>query len=67
MQSLTEREQARAHLVKEGAKAHMEVIATREAVLQAKVEAAVEIQHVKNAMARQAEEIATLKKELAAA
>jgi hypothetical protein len=44
----------------------MEVIATREAVLQAKVEAAVEIQHVKNAMARQAEEIATLK-ELAAA
>jgi hypothetical protein len=46
----------------------MEITAAQEALLQAKVEAAGEVQRVKNVMARQAEkEVTALKKEMAAA
>jgi hypothetical protein len=68
MQSLAERAQARVDPVKEGAKAHVEITVTREAMLQANVEATAEIKPVKNSMAWQAEkEVAALKKELVAA
>jgi hypothetical protein len=50
-------------LVREAANAHAEAAAAREASLQAKIEAAKEVKHVKVAMARQ-KEVASLKKKL---
>jgi hypothetical protein len=65
VQSLVDRAQTRAGLLQEAANAHAEAAAAREAKLQAQVEAAQEIQRVKEAMARQAQkEAATLKKKL---
>jgi hypothetical protein len=53
--------------VREGANAHAEAIAAREALLQFKVEAAEEVQRVKTAMARQVEKDMAAPKELEAA
>jgi hypothetical protein len=63
MLSLAERAQAWTDLLWEAANEHVEAIVAREAKLQAQVEAAQEIQHVKEAMARQEQrEAADLKK-----
>jgi hypothetical protein len=52
MQSLAERAQAQIDLLREAANAHAEAVAAHEARLQAQVEAAQEVQRVKDAMAR---------------
>jgi seryl-tRNA synthetase len=63
--SLADRAQARVGLLWEAANAHAEVAAAREATLQAQIEAAQDIQHVKETMARQAQkEVAALRKKL---
>jgi esterase/lipase len=60
--------QAQATLVGAAANAHTETAAAHEASLQAKVEAAQEVKHVKDTLARQAEkEVNSLKKKLEAA
>jgi hypothetical protein len=65
LQSLVDRAQARVGLLLEAANAHAEVATAREATLQAQIEAAQEIQCVKETMAHQAqEEAVTLKKKL---
>jgi hypothetical protein len=65
VQSIAERAQARAGLLREAASVHAEAAAAREAKLQAQVEAMQEIQRVKEAMARQAQkEAVALKKKL---
>jgi hypothetical protein len=55
VQSLAEWTQAQTCLLWEAANAHTEAAMTREAKLQAQVEAAQEIQHVNEAMVRQAQ------------
>jgi hypothetical protein len=63
--SLADRAQARVGLLREAANAHAEVAAAREATLQAQIEAAQDIQHMKETMARQAQkEAAALRKKL---
>jgi hypothetical protein len=60
-----DRAQAQAGLYKEPANAHAEATTSQEATLHAKIEAAQEIQHVKEAMVRRVEkEVASLKKKL---
>jgi hypothetical protein len=54
VQSLADRAQARAGPLREAANAHAEAAATHEVKLQTQIEAAQEIQRVKEAMARQA-------------
>jgi hypothetical protein len=64
-QSLADRAQTRAGLLREAADAHAEAATAREAKLQAQIEAAQSIQRIKEAMARQAQkEAAALKREL---
>ena len=67
MQSLAERAQGRANLLTEGTKLHAELSTTREAVLQAKIEARKEVQHLKDEATLKDKAIEALKQELEAA
>jgi hypothetical protein len=65
MQSLAERAQARAGLLREAANAHAEAATAHKEKLQPEIAAAREIQHVNEVMACQAQkEAADLKKKL---
>jgi hypothetical protein len=65
VQSLAERPQARAGLLREAANAHAEAAAAHEAKLQDEIASAQEIQRVKEVMARQAQKaVAEPKKKL---